>query len=560
MKQQRGLSQVFFSLLPEQTADLEGRVWRIYRWPEPIILDVDRDLLRTELQRAVSPWSENHDGIVDRLRGGWSLEIAEVNPHRGVQAVAFPEVFRCRTCGRVGREETNPCRCGSRRWSQLHFVAFHDCGFLGPPRVPNCRDHGEMTMSRPQSMALSDIRFQCPVCQRVARGFIPTPCRCGEGRVHHNVHRSASVFTSRTTVIVNPPGTDPRSASLRTPSAGDDALRWVLDGMSGEIAQGPPSFDSVFRMLLASGLDESAARLGAEAALAGASDTGPSPSLIDTGSPAGRAAALELARATIGGRRTFDDVDPDLRARYKSAAARARLESVELVERFPVLTCAFGYTRGEYAAGASRLCSWRGNNDAIRIYAQSTETEALLFRLDPHAVADWLREQGFPVGTAESARDARVALLEACDAPEFPYSNGSASYAALMRLVHSYAHRVIRRLSVLAGIDRESLAEYLVPTHAAFIVYAAARGDFVLGGLQAVFESDLDVALDDAVLGEHRCPLDPGCSKHGGACVACLHLGEPSCRHFNRSLSRETLFGPRGYVSAPRTVAAAASG
>jgi hypothetical protein len=128
-----------------------------------------------------------------------------------------------------------------------------------------------------------------------------------------------------------------------------------------------------------------------------------------------------------------------------------------------------------------------------------------------------------------------------------------------MRLVHSYAHRVIRRLSVLAGIARESLSEYLVPTHASFLIYAAARGDFVLGGLQAVFESDLHVALEDAVLGEHRCPLDPGCGKHGGACVACLHLGEPSCRHFNQSLSRETLFGQLGYLSAAERVAAPAS-
>ena len=53
----------------------------------------------------------------------------------------------------------------------------------------------------------------------------------------------------------------------------------------------------------------------------------------------------------------------------------------------------------------------------------------------------------------------------------------------------------------------------LVPSHLGFFVYAAARGDFVLGGLQAVFETELDRLLDEFVGGEHRCAMDPGCTK-----------------------------------------------
>jgi hypothetical protein len=319
--------------------------------------------------------------------------------------------------------------------------------------------------------------------------------------------------------------------------------------MDGEIRHGVPSFDSVFAMLRASGLDEEAARRGAEAAIAAAGGGGGAEPAPSAGGAPAREAALELARATIGGRRTLADLAPEQRDRYAEAAAAARLEAVELVERFPVLTCAFGYTRGEYAAGASRLCSWRGNNDAIRIYAQSVETEALLFRLDPISVVAWLREQGVDVADAATSSDARIAIVEACAPPALGAPTIDEPYGILMRLVHSYAHRVIRRLSVFAGIDRNSLSEYLVPGHAAFFVYAAARGDFVLGGLQALFESDLDVAIEDIVGGETRCALDPGCSKHGGACVACLHVGEPSCRHFNQLLSRNVLFGPGGYLA-----------
>ena len=93
------------------------------------------------------------------------------------------------------------------------------------------------------------------------------------------------------------------------------------------------------------------------------------------------------------------------------------------------------------------------------------------------------------------------------------------------------------------------MADLLIPAHLSFIVYAASRGDFVLGGLQALFEHDLDKALREVALGESRCALDPVCTRHGGACVACLHVGEPSCRYYNQFLDRRSLFGAEGLLT-----------
>jgi hypothetical protein len=107
----------------------------------------------------------------------------------------------------------------------------------------------------------------------------------------------------------------------------------------------------------------------------------------------------------------------------------------------------------------------------------------------------------------------------------------------------------MRQTAVYAGIDRDALAEYLVPLHLGFFIYAAARGDFVFGGLQAVFETELSALISSVVDGEHRCALDPGCSRGAGACMACLHVGEPSCRHFNTYLNRAILFGRIGYLA-----------
>src|SRR5262249_54974722 len=139
--------------------------------------------------------------------------------------------------------------------------------------------------------------------------------------------------------------------------------------------------------------------------------------------------------------------------------------------------------------------------------------------------------------------DARLAVLQAIAA-----DTSGRVLDLVMTLVHSYCHRFIRVAAVHTGVERTSLSELLVPHHLGFFVYAAARGDFVLGGLQAVFEGELHRLLQEFTDGEHRCALDPGCSQTGGACMACLHLGEPSCRLFNRALDRSSLTGGQGYL------------
>ena len=163
----------------------------------------------------------------------------------------------------------------------------------------------------------------------------------------------------------------------------------------------------------------------------------------------------------------------------------------------------------------------------------------------------WLNSSMFtpsPLTAATDGRAARLALLERIDIPFATQEHYQELGGDLLSLVHSYAHRTIRRLATFAGIERDGLAEYLLPHHLAFVVYAASRGDFVLGGLQAVFETSLHRFLADLVEGESRCALDPGCRSGGGACMACLHLGEPSCRWFNRFLDRSELFGQHGFL------------
>jgi len=264
--------------------------------------------------------------------------------------------------------------------------------------------------------------------------------------------------------------------------------------------------------------------------------------------------AVSIALATSESRITIEDLksgtadDTQLAhlydVEYPTAMTRAGVETVELVDRFPVMTGMFGYTRGNPAPGASRLVPFR-EAGGYAVYADLAETEALFVRLDPFRVAEWLRRHGSPVPSARSATETRLEILRLATRGD---DQGRLASERLFTLIHSYCHRLIRLTAVFGGIERNALSELVAPLHLGFFIYAAARGDFVLGGLQALFESELDGLFRTFVEDDHRCPLDPGCSHGGGACMACLHLGEPSCRHYNSGLSRGTLAGESGYI------------
>src|SRR5206468_1933775 len=173
---------------------------------------------------------------------------------------------------------------------------------------------------------------------------------------------------------------------------------------------------------------------------------------------------------------------------YPRSLQRTRLYSVDLLTNFPVATLAFGFTRGGLPPGQSQLVTFH-ERSGLRAYGSLVNTEALLFQLDPLAVHRHLVRRGHALEEASTDRDARLAILRAATVPNAASNDPQPLGRELLTLVHSYSHRAIRTLAAFAGIERDALAEYLIPNHLAFIVYAAARGDFVLGGLQSVFET-----------------------------------------------------------------------
>lgn len=569
MKHKRSLSQIVFRFLPEQTVDLGGAIWRIDRWITPRTLQIDVDVVRAELLRTIHRYTIDglDGGLAERLRRREPIDVITPNDDEdaGVAVVPFPENYRCEGCGRIETGKDNTCRCGKKAWKQLPFVAYHQCGKLETPWIPRCREHSQVRVRRlPGTTATQDLHFDCPVCgTEVTRGFQFLRCECGKGRLSYNVHRAAAVYTPHSTVIVNPPSHEV-ATRFKSGAAARQTLAWVLDDMSEkDPLAGRPTVDSLVADLTAKGIPEATARKMADLAMSeepgsvSTSDPLETATLDPTQIQEAEEAALGLAYATAGGRQRVQDLDveasPEAAVRYQrlypASVARAKLDAVELLDDFPVLNALYGYTRGGDSAD-SVLRPFPSGSGAVRIHGQLAHTEGILFRLDPMEVGRWLHTRGLIPMVPATASGVRLAILQESQTPRPGDEPQDSTFGSVvLTLIHSYAHRVLRRISAFSGIDRDSLSEYLVPLHLAFVVYASTRGDFVLGGLQALFEHDLNLALDDIVHGEHRCPLDPGCAEHGGACVACLHVGEPSCRFFNGFLDRDVLFGPAGYLA-----------
>ena len=385
------------------------------------------------------------------------------------------------------------------------------------------------------------------------------------------MHRAASVYVPRVIVMVNPPSLE-KVRKIRQAGGPEKALSWALSGFDADSFEAASlTEDSLRADLLSKGLPGGLIdQFILSATSSGA--IGPSDGAATLQEPhlsQAQSGAVNIALALSDSRTRVKDLVSSTHASsllgnkyriaYPAAFRRMGLETIEFLDSFPVLTGSYGYTRGDSTPGASRLVPFKDRRGKYVVYGDIMQTEALFVRLAPALVAEWLRMSGYTLPDWSDDRTARIAILQSAIVPESgssttPETTGS----RLLTLVHSYAHWFIRQLAVRAGIERNSLSEFLVAEHCGFIVYAAARGDFVLGGLQAVFETELDSFLGEIAAGDLRCPLDPGCRRGGGACVACLHLGEPSCRYYNTYLSRVTLAGQAGFLEHSRSIKAGA--
>jgi hypothetical protein len=560
MREQRSGSQILFNHLPEQTVDAAGGIWKVKRWNDAgTETGIDLAALRDELLRATSPWAENKtDGdFVADLRRQRPLKVKKINKQEGVWCEPFPRLYLCRACSRLHDRPSGRCECGSKaRRGQLPFVGYHEkCGSIKTPYVKKCQIHSQRAVKFPGTASAAELIFYCPVCNAVIQRGFGAACDCDEGgTLSFTVHRSGTVFKARGVVLINPARREVLN-QVELAGGGARALDWLLTGMNeARITDSRASNDpQSIRTLLESRGFEAAVIDAMIAALPKSGQPTYTPAAIPLQvRERAELQARQIALATFDSRVRISDLQTKAESivlkslyerEYPSAMAAAGLDRVEFIDRFPVLTAQYGYTRGPTAPGTARLRTYREVNGDYVLYGELAQTEALFIRLKPLKAHTWLTSLGFALPVAQDDTTAAAAVLESTQLT----SRAGTLDSCLLKLVHSYSHALIRRASLYAGIDRNSLCELVLPYTFGFFVYAPAKGDFVLGGLQALFETELHLLLRELVEDEQRCALDPGCNDNGAACAVCLHLGEPSCRLFNTGLSRRVLAGGAGY-------------
>ena len=105
-------------------------------------------------------------------------------------------------------------------------------------------------------------------------------------------------------------------------------------------------------------------------------------------------------------------------------------------------------------------------------------------------------------------------------------------------LLHSISHSLMLTGSVECGLDKNSLAELIMPSIPAIIIYSNNIQNFQTGGMFTLFENNISPWIEKTLNKVERCIYDPVCMDHKSACHACLYLSEISCVHFNYDLGK----------------------
>lgn len=585
-KMKRGRTQALFNFLPGQTFNWQGRkgVFIGTSDVDTNELDIPRSWVRRALTRLVQPFvAEARSAGIEfpgrRVIEGDRFELRE--PRR-FRAEFFPRKFVCNECDRFFESHDVPRRvrcpsCKSPNCGQFSFVEFHRCGFVGPllpPVCPNRCDTGMRLVDR-ESRRVADWSWVCPRCRtRAERGVYHGCPGCSSGQVKVLRADANPVFYTQYVKVVNPPRREDTTL-LDAPSVHKAAVAQGLGFIGKGLRQlqkavnEPAGADAIAQakrdLMEQYGLEEGDEMLETllERMESQKSKTGDWQERVDALNLTPQRIdelgheCLELALASEASPVTIHDLiaqapDDAFKAMYEraypAALKRYGLADVILLREFPLAYIAAGFTReerqpdpGGNASDPVMFNFFEGHGDKFPMYGQRSETEALLFKLSPSLVADWLEKAGIasqPDGT--SAREWLFSLMHPIDSIFEPPADRVTE--AVLGLVHSVSHRSVKALAGRSGLSKDSLSEYLLPANTAFIVYADMRNEFVLGGLEHTFRNRLVDCLEE-MDSDRRCVFDPPCRQRDGACAFCMYLGEISCERFNTVLSRHYLFG-----------------
>ncbi len=246
------------------------------------------------------------------------------------------------------------------------------------------------------------------------------------------------------------------------------------------------------------------------------------------------------------------------------------IDKVVLVDRLRVVQAITGFTRidspGDFSdIGEIPDVQRSPLSRALPTWVPASEVrgEGIFIQFKEDVLTDWLEDElveklAAKLRTSHTSFRRKRSIIPHDD--EFD--------VARFGLIHTFAHALIRQISIDCGYASASIKERIYslrsdhddgPMAGVLLYTAAADSEGTLGGLVALGEPDiLGSHIDQALERTRLCASDPLCSEnqpdpdgltlHGAACHACLFISETSCERGNKYLDRsfivETMSNP----------------
>lgn len=591
--------------MPEQVVDYSDRhvIGKVERVRGRQIQDVDMARLMDTIRIYASRFKNRTQGFPRNWIAG---DFVLIEP-TGIELDLFPLTFFCKDCGKASRFASvheldrsiarNNYRCPKCRTGELEqadIVHFCTCGKLETLVVPKCPDHGTSSMIL-QKFGSSSIKRWIWQCNHPDHGRNPKDVsRVGAHCFSHSPSKfmshgpfsSSGVYYPESVVLVNVP------PLVKKGEIGEDLWRVVIAeylglthfGAAREIAESggrsrsTMSVAEIRRTLIeedhipAAHVDRMIRRMAVPTGTADVRELAEAVKrILPVHSDALAKIASEIFSYTqIVGGEGSESLQKVVSRTHGPFSERIRLAPAKLSEMgfsdafvttdFPLVRATFGYSRGDPERSKSTLRAFPRNPDFsghTPIYGASIQTEAIVLRLDQVKVLNWLIANGWlPVPPANDPVSINAWFLQhvKLDAiPPYGLIPGEETVTKwVYRLVHSLSHLLLRHTSAIAGIDRDSLGEFLFPSVPAFAIFANNSQEFQLGGLYTLFENSILPWFEVASQEVRYCLNDPICIRSESSCHACLFLSEVSCEHFNRELGRDVIIGSVESGSGPK--------
>jgi len=236
-------------------------------------------------------------------------------------------------------------------------------------------------------------------------------------------------------------------------------------------------------------------------------------------------------------------------------------EKIVLAERLREVRALVGFTRIESPSDYDNPAAFPANQrvrlsrtQPFWVPASEIRGEGFFFQFKEDVIQKWVKKAKFLDDVFMEAHQ-RWRIARKLEPPQEFYPG--VRYV----LLHSFAHALIRQLSVECGYTTASLRERIYsrnpgedqPEMAGVLIYTAAPdSEGTLGGLVSLgkpetLERHLDQALDnmrlcasDPLCAEHH-PYRDGITLHAASCHACTFAPETSCERGNKYLDRAVL-------------------